>query len=553
MAYLNMAMQFLGGLGLFLYGVSVTSDGLQKIAAKRLKSILASLTKKPWVASIFGIGMTVALQSSTATTVMIVEFVNSGFMTLTQALGVVLGSAVGTSIVIQLISFQILHFALFLLFIGFILLLIVRTPLTKSIGQALIGFGCIFVGMSILSGAFSGLKGSPQVDSFLSQLGINPLLAIAVSILITALLQSSAAFLAILISLSTHGLLTIEAIIPLVMGAHIGGTITTLFSSLGTERADAVRVAVANSIYRIAAAIILLPFFKYFAAFVQWTAADLPRQVANTHLFSAIFMVVLFLPLNKYLTRALIRWIPQRKREGEMRQLIYLSRAALELPEVALSQVRQEIRWLSNRILENMFQILPRVIFTGDTKIFTALERTESDVDWHYQEMSKFLTDLYRRDLTREQIVTSHSFQLIIKELEYLADSLIVMARLGNRIHTDKMTIPKHETDRLGEMYIAVSGNFLMLLRLLNNGEKDLAEKIIANQEEIIAVYNRIQNSVARHLQKGAGEVTDAYVTENEVNWKEYLTAVQKAVMELDNWFFKINEHIVRIAKTLQN
>jgi phosphate:Na+ symporter len=134
--------------------------------------------------------MTVALQSSAATTVMVVEFVNSGLMTLVQALGVSLGSAVGTSIVIQLISFPILDIALFLIFIGFILFLIVRTPITKRIGQALIGFGCIFVGMSYLSGAFAPLKNSPEVYAFLSQFGTNPVLGILVSVLLTALIQS---------------------------------------------------------------------------------------------------------------------------------------------------------------------------------------------------------------------------------------------------------------------------------------------------------------------------------------------------------------------------
>jgi phosphate:Na+ symporter len=202
----SMIMQFLGGLGLFLYGVNTTSIWLQKIAANKLKSILESLTKRTWTATLFGIVMTVALQSSAATTVMVVEFVNSGLMTLVQALGVALGSAVGTSIVIQLISFPILDIALLFIFIGFILLLIVRTELTRQIGQALISFGCVFVGMSYLSGAFAPLKNSPEVYGFLAQFGANPFFGILVSILLTALIQSSAAFLAILISLSSHGL-----------------------------------------------------------------------------------------------------------------------------------------------------------------------------------------------------------------------------------------------------------------------------------------------------------------------------------------------------------
>ncbi|MFA6807863.1 MAG: Na/Pi symporter, partial [Eubacteriales bacterium] len=228
MVSISMVMYFLGGLGLFLYGVNITSDGLQKLAANKLKAILESLTKKTWLATLFGIAMTVALQSSAATTVMVVEFVNSGLMTLTQALGVALGSAVGTSIVIQLISFPILDVAMAMIFVGFILFIIIRTQQSKRLGQAFIGFGCIFVGMSYLTSAFAPLKDMPGVYLFLSHLGQNPFLGILISILLTALIQSSAAFLAILISLSSQGLLSIEAVVPLVMGAHIGGTMTTL-------------------------------------------------------------------------------------------------------------------------------------------------------------------------------------------------------------------------------------------------------------------------------------------------------------------------------------
>ncbi len=527
---ITMVMQFLGGLGLFLYGVNVTSEGLQKIAAKKLKNILASLTRKPWAATLFGIVMTVALQSSTATTVMIVEFVNSGLMTLTQALGVVLGSAVGTSIVIQLISFPILDFALLLLFIGFIMFFLVRTMLAKSIGQALIGFGCIFVGMSLLSGAFSPLKSSPDVDAFLSQFGTNPILGIAISMVVTALLQSSAAFLAILISLSTHGLLSVESVIPLVMGAHIGGTLTTLFSSLSAERADAVRVAAANTLYRLAAAVILLPFFSYFTRFIEWSAADLPRQVANTHLFSAVLMVILFLPLNKILSKWLIKLIPQRRDEGKKPRLIYITKAAPELPAVALTQARQEIRWVANKILENMVQILPRIIFYGDTKILQELERTEREVDWHYQELSKFFTELFRRNMTREQIVESHSYQLIIKELEYIADSLIVMARLGARIHAAQIMVEETDQEKAGELYIAVSSNFLTLLRYLERGDQALALLIIKAHQDIIEIYNQVQNSLTCRISKD-----------------------DQGMQELNSWLYKIGEHIVRIAKILQD
>jgi len=549
MISLTMVMQFLGGLGLFLYGVNVTSDGLQKIAANKLKSILESLTKKTWVATLFGIVMTVALQSSAATTVMIVEFVNSGLMTLVQALGVSLGSAVGTSIVIQLISFPILDIALFLIFLGFILFLIIRRPFTKRLGQALIGFGCIFVGMSYLSGAFAPLKNSPQVYDFLSQFGANPVLGILVSVLLTALIQSSAAFLAILISLSTQGLITIDTILPLVMGAHIGGTMTTLISSLGAERIDAKRVAIANSLYRVTAAILLLPVFPYFTRLIIWSASDLPRQVANTHLFSAIFMVILFLPLNGVLAKVLVRVVPQRKgRELELRPK-YITKGALEIPAVALSQAGQEIRWLGYKILDNMLQILPRVFAEGDTRWIVEMEKAEQQVDWHYTQLANFLAALFRRNMTRQQIMENHSFQLVAKELEYIADSLIVMARLGHKINNERIAIAENEWNGLEELYIAVSENYLALLRFLDRRDPACAKRVIESHQNIIGAYNFLQGNMYCRIQSGA-VLTEALTRmEDEKGWKESLSEGQQAILELGNWFYKIGEHIVSIAK----
>lgn len=533
----SMVMHFLGGLGLFLYGVNTTSVGLQKIAANKLKSILASLTKRTWAATLFGIVMTVALQSSAATTVLVVEFVNSGLMTLVQALGVALGSTVGTSIVIQLISFPILDIALLLIFTGFILLLIVRTQLAGQIGQALIGFGCIFVGMSYLSGAFAPLKDLPEVYSFLSQFGANPVLGILVSILFTALIQSSAAFMAILISLSSHGLLAIEAVIPLVMGAQIGGTVTTLISSLGAERVDAKRVAVANSLYRICGALLLLPLLPYFAKLVVWSAETLPRQVANTHLFSAIFIVIIFLPLNKLLAKFLMKLIPQKSKVRELTPK-YITKGALEVPTVALSQAHQEIRWLGHKILDEMLQILPRVFSSGDPRWLMELEKAEKQIDWYYDQLSRFLKDLFRRNMTRQQIVENHGLQLMAKELEYIADSLIVMSRLGQKVHNENIAVDVSDWIKLEELYVAISNNYLAMLRYFDKWDQAVAQQVVGAHNSIIEIYNSLQGNMVCEVR-----------LEEEKDWKQNLSEGQKAILELGNWFYKIGEHIVSIAK----
>lgn len=548
MITVSMVLHFLGGLGLFLYGVNTTSNGLQKIAANRLKNILGSITKRTWTATLFGIVMTVALQSSAATTVMVVEFVNSGLMTLVQALGVALGSTLGTSIVIQLISFPILDIALFLIFIGFILLLIVHTQLTKHIGQALIGFGCIFVGMSYLSGAFAPLKDSPEVVIFLSGLDASPIFGVLISILLTTLLQSSSAFLAILISLSSQGLLSIEAIVPLVMGAQIGGTMTTLISSLSAERIDAKRVAIANSIYRITAAILILPFLPYFAQLVVWSTESLPRQVANAHLFSAVFMVIFFLPLNGFLARLLVKLIPQRKGKLQERMPKYITKGALEVPAVALSQASQEIRWLGYMILNNMFQILPRVFASGDSKWVMELEKAEQEVDWYYEQLYNFLKNLYRKDMTRQQIVDNHGFQLIAKELESIADSLIVMGRLGQRIHNEKITVNDNEWDGLEDLYVAVSDNYLLLMCFFDRQERAILNQVVEKHKTIIEAFNLLQSNIVCRIQTKRIP-GDSIKPEEEKEWKEDLSEGKKAILELSNWFYKIGEHMVSIAR----
>lgn len=549
MITVGMVMQFLGGLGLFLYGVNIASDGLQKIAANRLKTILESLTKKTWLATLFGIAMTVALQSSAATTVMVVEFVNSGIMTLAQALGVALGSAVGTSIVIQLISFPILDLALGMIFIGFILYLIVKTTQARRVGQALIGFGCIFVGMAYLSSAFAPFKNSLEVYAFLSQFGRNPVLGILVSIIITTLIQSSAAFLAILISLSSQGVLSIESIVPLVMGAHIGGTMTTLISSLAAERIDAKRVAIANSFYRVFAAVLLLPFFPRFAELIQWSAADLPRQVANTHLFSAVLMVIIFLPFNKLLAKLLIRFVPQPKGEQEPRTK-YIARAALELPAVALSQVHQEIRWLSHKILDNMMQLLPRVMTTGVNKWAEEIEKAEQEVDWHYSQITNFLSALFQRSMTRQQFIESHDFQLIAKELEYIADNLVVMSRIGQKIHSEKLSFAEEDWELFEDLYIAVSGNYLTLINALDRRSKEKAREVLAFHQEIIKLYNKAQlNVICQHRTGELAEKPSEIQHEVQENAFENKTVM----IDLVNWMFSIGEHITGIAKIISS
>lgn len=324
MNILAMLIQFLGGLGLFFYAINTLSDSLQKLAANKIRNILFTLTKKTWLATLFGIVMTLALQSSATSTVMVVEFVDAGFMSLSQGLNVSLGASLGTYIVIKLISLPIFGIAQGLIFCGFILYFILKRNKFKTIGQCLISFGLMFVGMTFMSNAFAPLKDMPEIYDLLHQFGSIPILGIVAGCVLTALMQSSSIFLAIMISLSVHGLLSLESIIALVMGAHIGGTLTTLISSLGAEKIDAKRVAIANTLIRIVTTILMLPFFSEFAQVVKFFSNDLPGQVANAYLFSTILMAILFLPINKFIAMALIKFIKAKAEPDAALKLKYI-------------------------------------------------------------------------------------------------------------------------------------------------------------------------------------------------------------------------------------
>jgi phosphate:Na+ symporter len=526
-----MVSEFLGGLGLFFYGVNILADSLQKLAASKIKYILESLTKNTWLATLFGIVMTLTLQSSAASTVMVVEFVNAGLMSLSQGLGVSLGAALGTYILIQLISFPLFSLGLWLIFLGFIPYWGIRNPRLKSVGQCLIGFGCMFVGMTLMSGAFSPLKNLPAVYQLLHQFGAIPLLGILAGIVLTALMQSSSVFLAIMISLSANGLLSIQSIVALVMGAHIGGTLTTLFSSLHAEKIDAKRVAVANSLYRVVVTIILFPFFHKFGEIITLASADLTKQVAYAYLFSTLLMVILFLPLNNVLAKYLVKYIRPQKDNQELK-LKYIAQGSLAIPAIALNQANREIRWLGQEILEQMFELIPRLLRTRNPRWIAAMEETERQIDWYYSEITSFLSKIFNEEITKEQILQTQSIQLIAKGWEQIADNLVQIARLVSKINAENIPLQEEDLNLLDNAYFAVSDNYLKLLTALEGRNCEKMQEILSSQDKITRLHSDLKLQIISRVNlEAAGD--------------------KSILLDVEDLFYGIGEHLKGIVLLL--
>lgn len=539
-AALSTIFAFLGGLGLFLYGVHMTSEALQKFSAKRLKQILQSLTKKKVYAVLSGIIMTIAFQSSAATTVLVVEFVNAGLINLGQALGVVLGSALGTSIIIQLIAFKFLIIALGAIFAGFTLYILGKKQ-WKHLGQSLIGFGLIFVGIAYMSDASAPLRDIPAVNSFLEHLGSAPFMAILVGLVLTAALQSSTAVFAIMMSMASQQLLDLSAIIPLVLGSHIGGTVTTLLSSLTAERMDAKRTAVANTGYKVVATLLLFPFMEQFQTLVQWSTSDLTRQVANAHLFSALFMVIIFFPFNNWLAKGLKVLIPDRAGSKAPFKFRFIEEAAKEVPAIALKQAWEETYALASLIEEQMLQKIGKVFAEDQTSAFEEVMAAEEQVDWYYRHIMRFLSRLSQKGLTEEQEEESINMQFILKELERIGDTFVGMVQFLEKMEGQNLKLTGAEWKSLEELYDNVAAHYKAMGQSLRTGDMQRAEEIIQERPEVI----RLQRSLQFETLAQAG------TSQAELSGGSDEEKLRYAVLDMLDRIYSIEDNIVNISQVV--
>jgi phosphate:Na+ symporter len=284
----------LGGMGLFIFGVHMMGEGLEKTAGKRLRRILELLTSSPLIGILVGVGITVLIQSSSATTVMIVSFVDAGLITLGQAIGVILGANIGTTVTVQLVALDLSRLALPAIGIGSLLIFLARGSHGKTIGEAILGFGLIFLGMNIMSSSVEPLRTEPLFLNSIATLSRLPVLGVIIGTMVTSIIQASSATIGMTIALARQGIVDLMAAMGLVIGSNIGTTVTALLACVGTS-INARRAALAHLLFNLMGAILFLPLITQFSDLVRLTASDLAHQIANYHtMFNTITALVFF-------------------------------------------------------------------------------------------------------------------------------------------------------------------------------------------------------------------------------------------------------------------
>ncbi len=434
-------MTLLGGLALFLYGMEKMSLGMKKAAGDSLRSILSALTKNKFVAMSVGAFVTMVVQSSSATTVMLVSFVQSQLMTFSQSLGVILGADIGTTITAQLIAFKLTDYALLLIAVGFALLMFGKTDRQKYFGESLLGFGILFYGMKLMSEAMKPMRSFEPFIQILHNLE-NPFLGILVGAAFTALIQSSSAFTGIIIVLAQQGLVTLEAGIPLLLGANIGTCITAGLASIGTSQ-DAKRVALAHVGFKIIGVVIILPFIPWFADLVRMIspansspdlmvqAADTPRQIANAHTIFNVGLGLLFLPFTGYFSNLIYKILPDNKEQLALNPVVWhLDDQSIKTPSMALDLARAEIARMA-KILGRMLEAVITPFFDNSPakdkihpsiSLIEGIEIREKKINYLRVKIADYIQKIGQEELSDDQVSEVFAMMSIVSYMENIGD-----------------------------------------------------------------------------------------------------------------------------------
>ena len=395
-----------GGTALLLYGIRQSGEALQRVLGGRLRGLLIGLSKTRALAVVSGATITAMIQSSSATILMLIGFVSAGLMTFRQTLGVILGADIGTSVTVQLIAFNIADYSLLLVGVGFLISFVARRRVVKDGGQALLGFGLLFLGLKLILDGVAPLQSNALAVQILDALSGNLVLAVLVAAAASALIASSAATIGLTMALAHHGVLTLPGAVAMVLGANIGTCATALMASVGTT-AEAKRVAVAHIAFKILGVALVFPFIGPFTGLVASTAADPARQVANAHTFFNVGISLLFLPFAPLAARAIESLVPDDQLGENPFKTRYLDERALHQPSLALGQATREALRIAD-VAQGMLRDVVPVFRDDDQELLEDVEQRDDQVDFLEREIKLFLARLGREamgaDLSHREI-----------------------------------------------------------------------------------------------------------------------------------------------------
>lgn len=513
-----LVISLFGGLGLFLFGMHSMSEGMQQSAGERMRSILENVTRNRIVGAGIGTFVTTIIQSSSATSVMLVSFVNAGLLQFRQTIPVLLGAAIGTTITAQLIAFRITEYSLLLVAVGFFVQAFSKKEKFRSVGYSIFGFGVLFFGLQIMSDAMAPLRDySPFIDLLLRL--ESPVVGILVGAVFTALIQSSSAFIGIMIVLASQGLLSLDACIPLLLGSNLGTPVTALLASMRSG-AEAKKVAVAFLLIKLISVIIFAGWTAQLGKFLlQLTPeASLPRLIANAHtLINGVLMLVV-LPVSPQVARFIDRIAGKPKERGKQAfRTLYLDQGMTSTPSLALNLAKQEIIRMG-MIVRTMFSLIRLPFLEKDSSTLGDVYIHEQEVNFLSDSIKSYFLKINRESMNSKQL--NESFQLLysLNEFEKIAD--IISGNLA--IRAERWTLKNYDFSEQGkrelrQFHEKMEKQLKRSLVVFDETNLQKATKMKAKHKEYRSLSRELEKQHYARILEGMTESIDSSKTHLEI------------------------------------
>lgn len=502
---MELIVNLLGGLGLFLFGMNFMSVGLQKAAGARLRSILEAMTKNKIVAVLFGALFTAIIQSSGATTVMVVTFVNTGIMTLAQSIGIIFGANIGTTITSQLVAFNLTGIAPFILFIGAVFVMFGKKPMVKKVGEVLLGFGALFMGISLMKEAMTDLKDYQTVMNVLGSMK-NPILAILFGTIITVVVQSSSVTVSILLLMASQGLVDLPVCFYVILGCNIGSCTPAVLASLDAKK-DAKRAASIHVMFNVFGMVIigiLLAFgMDYFESFIlRISGSDIGRCVANADTFYKIFQTIIFLPLSAQFAELSRHLIPGEDEEEKEYQLLYLGKQNTFTPSIAVVEATQEIERMGTMARENL-DLAMEAFFDGDQKKINRVYAVENQIDFLSHEITDYLVKINQLQLPVMDAKRIGGLFHVVNDIERIGDHAENIADAAVKSHEENMKFTKKGEREIREMHQKTMQILQESMEMFTTLDKKNLPDILDLENSIDNMERELQQNHVRRMAKG--------------------------------------------------
>lgn len=496
--------ELLGGVGLFLYGMSLMSTGLKNACGERIRTILERATKNKIIALLVGICVTVLVQSSSATCMMVIGFVDAGLMTLGQAVGVILGANIGTTVTAQITAFNIGAYAPLILFLGAIMFLFVKKGIVRHIGSVVMGFGMLFVGIDLMKSVIAKLAETEAFRAVVGGLNDQPLLAVVFGVAFTALLQSSSSSTVIFQTFAVEGLITFHCAAYLCIGAAIGSVAPNLLAGLTANR-NGKRSAMLNLVFNLMRAALMLVLVTLFPVLLDWieniSPNDVARQVANTNTIFATISVLVFLPCTGLIVKITQKILPIRPDENkavEERRLVYMTKIGNLAPAAALTEAHKEIVRMGKIASENL-RLAVNCFFEPTDEKVDLVEETEETVNYLENAILSKLVELRTPDMSHQDLQMVYRMTLTVSDIERLSDHAENIIEYAEQFRSGRASLSPPAFKELRSMAELTLESVNLCLDIFSTQDYTRYKDALALEDRVDDAHNRlIQSHVER-------------------------------------------------------